>query len=78
MSTPHTAREALQEFAVWLETERRASEKTIEAYQRLGTWRSDITITPELFGNTIDVFLFSGHITSRPTAEGIVGHTPGA
>ncbi len=34
MSTPHTAREALQEFAVWLETERRASEKTIEAYQR--------------------------------------------
>ena len=34
MSTPHTAREALQEFSIWLETERRASEKTIEAYQR--------------------------------------------
>jgi len=34
MSIPHTAREALQEFTVWLETERRASEKTIEAYQR--------------------------------------------
>ena len=30
----HTAREAMQEFTVWLETERRASEKTIEAYQR--------------------------------------------
>ena len=52
--------------------------RTIEAYQRLGTWRGDIAITPELFANTIDVFLFSGHITSRPTAEGIVGHTPGA
>lgn len=52
--------------------------RTIEAYQRLGTWRGDITITPELFGNTIDVFLFSGHITSRPTADGILVHTPGS
>ncbi len=34
MSKPHSAREALQEFTVWLRTERRASEKTIEAYQR--------------------------------------------
>jgi integrase/recombinase XerC len=30
----HTATEALQEFTVWLETERRASDKTIEAYRR--------------------------------------------
>lgn len=34
MSKAHTAREALQEFTVWLETERRASDKTIEAYVR--------------------------------------------
>ncbi len=34
MSKAHTAREALQEFTVWLETERRSSDKTIEAYQR--------------------------------------------
>src|SRR5262245_9897249 len=34
MSKAHTATEALQEFTVWLETERRASAKTIEAYQR--------------------------------------------
>ena len=32
--TANTAREALQEFSLWLETERRASPKTIEAYQR--------------------------------------------
>lgn len=30
----HTASDALQEFTVWLETERRASAKTIEAYRR--------------------------------------------
>jgi integrase/recombinase XerC len=34
MGKAHTATEALQEFTVWLETERRASDKTIEAYQR--------------------------------------------
>jgi integrase/recombinase XerC len=34
MGKVHTAAEALQEFTVWLETERRASDKTIEAYQR--------------------------------------------
>lgn len=34
MTKAHTAREALQEFTVWLETERRASDKTIEAYAR--------------------------------------------
>ncbi|OYX45848.1 MAG: hypothetical protein B7Y90_17990, partial [Alphaproteobacteria bacterium 32-64-14] len=34
MTTAHTAREALQEFSIWLETERRSSEKTVEAYQR--------------------------------------------
>jgi integrase/recombinase XerC len=34
MSRPRTATDALQEFTVWLETERRASAKTIEAYQR--------------------------------------------
>jgi integrase/recombinase XerC len=34
MSKSHTAREALQEFTLWLETERRASDKTVEAYAR--------------------------------------------
>lgn len=34
MGKINTAREALAEFTVWLETERRSSEKTIEAYQR--------------------------------------------
>jgi integrase/recombinase XerC len=34
MGKAHTATEALQEFQVWLETERRASDKTIEAYTR--------------------------------------------
>ena len=33
MGKAHTATEALQEFTVWLEIERRASEKTIEVYQ---------------------------------------------
>jgi integrase/recombinase XerC len=30
----NTATEALEEFTVWLETERRASDKTVEAYRR--------------------------------------------
>ena len=34
MGKVNTATEALQEFTVWLQTERRASENTIEAYQR--------------------------------------------
>lgn len=34
MSIPQTARQALQEFSIWLETERRASPRTIDAYQR--------------------------------------------
>ncbi len=34
MGKINTAREALAEFTVWLETERRSSDKTIEAYQR--------------------------------------------
>ena len=34
MARANTAKEALQEFTVWLETERRASGKTIEAYRR--------------------------------------------
>jgi integrase/recombinase XerC len=34
MSKVNTAREALQEFSVWLEAERRSSDKTIEAYVR--------------------------------------------
>ncbi len=34
MGKVNTAREALQEFSVWLEAERRSSENTIEAYVR--------------------------------------------
>jgi integrase/recombinase XerC len=34
MGKSHTATDALEEFSVWLETERRASDKTIEAYRR--------------------------------------------
>lgn len=52
--------------------------RTIEAYQRIGTWQGGIAITPELFGNTIAVFRFSGHITTDPTAEGILAPAPGA
>jgi NitT/TauT family transport system substrate-binding protein len=52
--------------------------RTIEAYQRIGTWQGGITITPELFGNTIAVFRFSGHITSDPVADGILAAAPGA
>lgn len=51
--------------------------RTIEAYQRIGTWQGGITITPELFGNTIAVFRFSGHITSDPVADGILASAPG-
>jgi integrase/recombinase XerC len=34
MNAPNTSREALQDFGRWLETERRASDKTVEAYTR--------------------------------------------
>lgn len=51
--------------------------RTIEAYQRLGTWDGDIDIAPALYDRTVKVFLFSGDIARRPPYGELVVPAPG-
>ncbi|MBI3776270.1 MAG: ABC transporter substrate-binding protein [Gammaproteobacteria bacterium] len=39
--------------------------RTVAAYQNLGCWSGDVTISPQSYENLLDVFLFSGLITRR-------------
>ena len=41
----------------------------IEHYQRLGTWEGSAVITPELYAQALNVFEYSGGITSRHVFE---------
>lgn len=50
--------------------------RTIDTYQRMGTWDGEIDITPELYERTVEVFLFSGDITARPAYAEVVAPVP--
>ncbi len=63
--------------AFFSEAERAPLEAAIEAYQRLGTWDHDGTLTPELFERAVDVFVASGDITRRPAFADIAAPLPG-
>ena len=56
--------------------ERGALVRTIEAYQRMGTWQHDLRITPELYERTVDLFVWSGDITARPPLSDVVQVIP--
>lgn len=51
--------------------------RTIEAYQRLGTWRHDRTIPRDLYEQTVDIFVWGGVIAARPPYEAVVAARPG-
>lgn len=50
--------------------------KTISAYQQMGTWAGDAGIAPALYARTVDLFLSSGDISSRPRYADIVSPMP--
>lgn len=45
---------------------------TIDAYQKLGCWQSDMKIPEEAYENLLNVFLFSGSITQRHPYEQVI------
>ena len=51
--------------------------RTIEAYQRLGTWRHDGAIAADLYERAVDLFLWSGHIAARPAVDDVLAPLPG-
>ena len=56
--------------------DRAALTRAIGTYQRMGTWDGDITLTPDLYERTVDVFVSSGDISTRPPYADIVAALP--
>jgi NitT/TauT family transport system substrate-binding protein len=50
--------------------------QTIQAYQQLGCWSADPSITEQSYNNLLDVFLFSGLITQRHPYEKVIAPLP--
>lgn len=50
--------------------------RTIDAYQRMGTWQHDMNLSPELFTRTVDLFVWGGVIAARPAYADIVAPAP--
>jgi NitT/TauT family transport system substrate-binding protein len=55
---------------------RTALVRAIEAYQRIGTWNHDGSLTVALYDRTVDVFEWSGDLTVRPPYADIVAPLP--
>jgi NitT/TauT family transport system substrate-binding protein len=51
---------------------------TVAAYQRLGCWQPDPTISHAAYNNLLDVFLHSGTITRRHPYEAVIVPPPDA
>lgn len=50
--------------------------RTVAAYQQLGCWHPDPTINRSAYDRLLDVFLYSGRITSRPPYEAVIVPPP--
>jgi NitT/TauT family transport system substrate-binding protein len=53
-----------------------ALERTVARYQRLQTWRHDLTIGPELYARTVGRFRWGGVIDANPRAEDVLAPLP--
>lgn len=56
--------------------DRAALVRTIETYQRMGAWEHDLSIPHDLYERTVDLFTWSGHISSRPPYADVVAALP--
>lgn len=62
-----------QEAGLFPQIERKVLASTIRAYQQLGCWDHDGTISRQAYENLLEVFLFDGMISRRhPYAEAVV------
>lgn len=52
--------------------------KTIDAYQRMGTWRGSEAIDAELYQQTVKVFLDVGYIDQAPPMDLVIAQPPPA
>jgi NitT/TauT family transport system substrate-binding protein len=50
--------------------------QTIKAYQQLGCWSADPTISGQSYNNLLDVFIFSGLIAQRHPYEKVIAQPP--
>jgi NitT/TauT family transport system substrate-binding protein len=68
------AREA--EAGLFPAIDRSVLARAIAAYQQLGCWQPDPTITRTACGNLLDVFLYSGTIGRRHSYEAVIVPPP--
>ena len=61
-----------QEAGFFPEIDRQVLTGTIKAYQQLGCWGSDASISQSAYENLLDVFLFSGAISQRYSYDMVV------
>ena len=65
-----------QEYGFFPEIEPTVLAQTIHAYKKLGCWTPNIEITREAYENLLNVFEFSGGITTRHPYEACIVHSP--
>lgn len=65
-----------QEAGFFPEIERAVLTDTINAYQQLGCWQTDMVIAKDTYENLLDVFLYNGGISQRHLYEDVIVAPP--
>jgi NitT/TauT family transport system substrate-binding protein len=67
---------AEREAALFPGIELQALSRSIASYQQLGCWDGDLPITPELYEQALDVFVYSAAVSQRHRYEDVVVPPP--